>query len=128
MGGFVQDVEGQPSAGVGDGSLPLAERPATAGEPLQRTSQLPAQALDWRTAVVEASCPEAETFISRRGTAPGSLSGGRSGNPIPCPCVLHSEEGLKPEHVDLEGVMGRAKFPSARTNHPRGPPNDGGPA
>ena len=41
----MQDVEGQPSSGVGDGRLPLAERPATAGEPLQRTSQLPAQAL-----------------------------------------------------------------------------------
>ena len=41
----MQNVHGQPAPGVGYRRLPLAPRPATAGEPLQRTRQLPAQTL-----------------------------------------------------------------------------------
>src|SRR5215212_2635037 len=45
VGRLVQDVHGQPASGVGYCRLPLAQCPATTREPLQRTSQLLAQAL-----------------------------------------------------------------------------------
>ena len=45
MGRLVQGVHGQPAPGVGYRRLPLAQRSATTREPLQRTSQLLAQAL-----------------------------------------------------------------------------------